>query len=194
MGARIARRTLALVPIVQIDARTAVQARIIDALVHIVFARFAGKAELTRTLVSVVGVGTFAAISARRWFTFVSLYVTHSATVAHRTIAHVSIGCVRTGSMGTGFFGARHRLLFAVFAHPAGSAFAAIIVVVRLVNAFGTVQTWADRAIAHLCFTFVTHVAGRTFACVRSVAGVKASASILARPMVGAVVQVLVTE
>ena len=65
---------------------------------------------------------------------------------------------------------------------------------VRLTRASSTVETGNDGAIVLDQFAVCSRVLGRTGARVRSLASVEASAAILARLVVGAVVQVLVAK
>lgn len=125
---------------------------------------------------------------------FVDLQVTGAAAVAGWAGAHESGGGVLACAMRARFLGAHDGLLLAVAARPALVAFAFVALLRWIVGAHAAVQARPVLAFAHLDLALGAGEAGRTDACVRTLAGVVACAIILAWPMIGAVVQVLIAE
>lgn len=88
----------------------------------------------------------------------------------------------------------RQRLLLAMFARPSFRACAVVLLAKGIVGARATIQARFVLATAHFDFAFAARVTGRTLACERTVAGVEACATVLAWPMVGAIVQILIAK
>lgn len=194
MSSCVTRRALAFISIFQVDAGTAVQTWPTNAIIYIIVTRFARKSKRTWTFEAADCIRAFAAISAWARFAFVNLNVTHSAAISGKTGANISVGCIGAGAMYARFLGARHCLFLTVLIHPARTTYATIAIVKWIINASSSVQAWFHRAVLHARFTFVAHESWRAFACERSMAGIEAGSTILARTMSCAVVQILVTE
>lgn len=139
-------------------------------------------------------VAACAIVLARIRMAFVHLNVTIAATVSGRACAHKSGGRVFACAMGARFLGAHNCLLLAVTARPSFMAFALVRFLRGIIGAHATVQTRPILAVAHLNVAIGTGEPGLTHACVRALAGVVAGAAVLARPMIGAIIQILIAE
>lgn len=135
-----------------------------------------------------------AIVLARIRVAFVHLNVTIAAAVSGGACALKSSGRVFACTMGARFLRADNCLLLAVTARPSLMAFALVGFLRRIIGAHATVQTRTILAVAHLNFAIGAGESGLAHACVRTLAGIVAGATVLTRPMIGAIIQILIAK
>lgn len=196
-SARITGSAFALILINAVDASATVLARISMTIVDILFAF--RSLETFRAMAFVLiafECRALSAVHARVRVAVLHLQLTLSPAKAHRALAFVSLTRVAaSGPVQTWPTRTCLNLRFAVLSNPTVTTLACVAVeVAGIINTCSIIQAWIYGAVFHFNFTVGAEIAGRTFACVRALAGVGAGAAVEARLVIGAEIEILVAE